>query len=143
MLSLPPQPSQTLALRAATTRRGARDGCHLPVTDPGDDAPHRCEGANMQTSFSLSGSAASLATEARVDNVVAFRRSEIGRAAPSTDAAVDRDWTRRCAYSLVEIDRFISASDAADLAAEMSSHLRWRELEPDEAARALFTCSLA
>ena len=97
----------------------------------------------MQTSFSLSGSTAPLATEARADNVVAFCRSEIRRAAASTDAAVDRDWTRRCAYSLVEIDRLISASDAADLAAEMSSHLRWRELEPDEAARALFTCSLA
>jgi hypothetical protein len=97
----------------------------------------------MQTSFSLSGSAPSLAIEARVDNVLAFRRSEIGSAAAPTDAAVDRDWTRRCAYSLVEIDRLISASDAADLAAEMSSHLRWRELEPDEAARALFTCSLA
>ena len=97
----------------------------------------------MQTSFSLSGSAASLATEARVDNVVAFPRPEIGPAAVSADAAVDRDWTRRCAYSLVEIDRHISASDAADLAAEMSSHLRWRELEPDEAARSLFTCSLS
>jgi hypothetical protein len=101
------------------------------------------EGANMQTSFGQSGSAASPATEARVDNVVAFRRSETGRAAVSGDAAGDRDWTRRCAFSLVEIDRHISASDAADLAAEMSSHLRWRELEPEEAARSLFTCSLS
>jgi len=25
----------------------------------------------------------------------------------------------------------------------MNSHQRWRELEPDEAARALFTCSLS
>ena len=97
----------------------------------------------MQTSLSLSGSAASLATEARVDNVMALRRSEGGRAAVSSDAAVDRDWIRRCAYSLVEIDRLISASDAVDLAAEMSSHQRWRELEPDEAARSLFTCSLS
>ena len=96
----------------------------------------------MQTSFP-SGSAASPATEARVDNVVALLRSGIGCAAVSIDAAGDRDWTLRCAYTLVEIDRFISASDAADLAAEMSSHLRWRELEPDEAARALFTCSLS
>ena len=117
--------------------------CHLPVTDPGDDVPHRSEGANMQISFSLSASAASLATEAWVDNVVPLHRSQIGGAPASTDAAVDRDWIRRCAYSLVEIDRHISASDAADLAAEMSSHLRWRELEPDEAARALFTCSLS
>ena len=96
----------------------------------------------MQTSFSPSGSAACAATEARVDNVVSLRRSEIGRAAAS-DAAGDRDWTRRCAFGLVEIDRHISASDAADLAAEMSSHLRWRELEPEEAARSLFTCSLS
>jgi len=96
----------------------------------------------MQT-YSQSGSAASPTTEARVDNVVAFRRSEIGRAAASIDAAGDRDWTLRCAFSLVAIDLFISASDAADLAAEMSSHRRWRELEPDEAARALFTCSLS
>ena len=97
----------------------------------------------MQTSFSPSGSAASPATEARVDNVVALRRWDLGRDEVSADAAVDRDWTRRCAYSLVEIDRHISASDAADLAAEMSSHLRWRELEPEEAARSLFTCSLS
>jgi hypothetical protein len=97
----------------------------------------------MQTSFSLSAAAASPATEAQVDNVVPLRHSKIGRVAASTDAAVDREWTRRCAYGLVEIDRFISASDAADLAAEMSSHPRWRELEPDEAARALFTCSLS
>jgi hypothetical protein len=97
----------------------------------------------MQTSSSLSAPAASPATEARVDNVVPLRRSQIGRAAASTDAAVDRDWIRRCAYGLVEIDRHISASDAADLAAEMSSHLRWRELEPDEAALSLFTCSLS
>jgi len=97
----------------------------------------------MQTSFSLSATAASLSTEARVDNVVPLRRSQIGPAAASTDASGDRDWIRRCAYSLVEIDRLISASDAADLAAEMNAHQRWRELEPDEAARALFTCSLS
>src|SRR3982751_1360037 len=100
-------------------------------------------GGNMQTSFSRSGLAPSLATAARFENVVALRRPAIASAAAAADAAVDRDWTRRCAYSLVDIDPCISASDPADPAAELSSHRRWRELEPDEAARALFSCSLS
>jgi len=97
----------------------------------------------MQTFLGLNGSDACFGSEARVDNVVALRRPETECTGLSSDAAVDRDWIRRCAYSLIEIDRHISASDAADLATEMSSHLRWRELEPDEAARSLFTCSLS
>ena len=75
-------------------------------------------------------------------NVVAFLRSGVDCAPDGSDVAGEQDWIRSCAYSLVAIDPLIGASDAADLAAEMCSHARWRKLEPDEAARALFTCSL-
>jgi hypothetical protein len=69
---------------------------------------------------------------------------ETENAAPaSPPSADDLEWARGCAECLRGLDAMVSPADADDLADEMRTHRRWRELAPCEAARRLFDYSFA
>lgn len=72
----------------------------------------------------------------------ALSRSVAVESAPAASWS-DQEWARRCAECLRGLDGLISAADADELAGEMRSHRRWRDLVPAEAARRLFAYTFA